>query len=214
MSDETFLAPLNSFKRHKKRLAQYQKRMKRKIKFSSNWKKAVAKVRKIHTNIANARKDFLHKASTAISKNHAIVCIEDLKIKNMSSSAKGSIENPGKNVKQKSGLNRSILDQGWGEFRRQLQYKLSWNGGLLLAVPPHHTSQTCPCCAFVSKENRLSQAHFSCIHCGYKNHADVVGAINILERGLRLLACGESVLFDPSMKQEPSEVFSLELALA
>ena len=132
----------------------------------------------------------------------------------MSSSAKGSIENPGKNVKQKSGLNRSILDQGWGEFRRQLQYKLAWNGGLLLAVSPHHTSQTCPCCAFVSKENRLSQAHFSCIHCGYKNHADVVGAINILERGLRLLACGESVLFGPSMKQEPSDVFSLELALA
>jgi hypothetical protein len=61
-------------------------------------------------------------------------------------------------VKQKSGLNRSILDQGWGEFRRQLAYKVVWHGGMLLAVPPHHTSQTCPCCGHVSKDNRQTQA--------------------------------------------------------
>ena len=180
--------------------------MSRKVKFSNNWKKAKAKVQKMHTAIANARKDFLHKTSTTISQNHALVCIEDLQVKNMSRSSKGNREQHGKRVKQKSGLNRAILDQGWGEFRRQLDYKVQWNGGILLAVPPQHTSQTCPACGHVSKENRQTQAKFLCSDCGYENHADVVGAINVLERGYRLLARGESVQSDRSVKQEPTEV--------
>lgn len=167
--------------------------------------KAKANVQKIHTGIANARKDFLHKTTTTISQNHALVCIEDLQVRNMSRSSKGSNEQHGKRVKQKSGLNRAILDQGWGGFRRRLDYKVSWNGGILLAVPPHNTSRTCPCCGHVSKDNRQTQAKFLCVDCGYENHADVVGAINVLERGYRLLACGESVQSGRSMKQEPTE---------
>jgi putative transposase len=205
MSDGRFIAPLNSFKKHQQRLAKYQRRMSRKVKFSSNWKRAKTRVQKIHTRIANARKDFLHKTTTTISKNHALVCIEDLQVRNMSRSSKGNVERPSKMVKQKSGLNRAILDQGWGEFRRQLGYKVSWNGGILLAVPPHHTSQTCPCCGHISKDNRQTQATFLCVDCGYENHADVVGAINVLERGYRSLACGESVQPGRSVKQEPAE---------
>ena len=167
--------------------------MSRKVKFSNNWKKAKIKVQKIHIDIANARKDFLHKTTTTISKNHALVCVEDLQVSNMSKSATGTSEQPGKKVRQKSGLNRSILDQGWGMFRSQLEYKLEWNGGMLLAVPPQNTSRTCPCCDHISKDNRKTQAQFECINCRYKNNADVVGAINILERGHRLLACGEMV---------------------
>ncbi len=180
--------------------------MSRKQKFSNNWKKAKAKVQTLHTAIANARKDFLHQASTTISQNHALVCIEDLQVKNMSQSSRGNREQHGKRVKQKASLNRAILDQGWGEFRRQLEYKMVWKGGVLLAVPPQHTSQTCPACGHVSKENRQTQANFLCVDCGYENHADVVGAINVLERGYRLLARGESVQSDRSMKQEPTEV--------
>jgi putative transposase len=205
MSDDSFIAPLNSFKKHQQRLARYQRRMSRKVKFSNNWKKAKARVQKIHTGIANARKDFLHKTTTTISQNHALVCIEDLQVRNMSRSSKGSNEQHGKMVKQKSGLNRAILDQGWGEFRRQLDYKVSWNGGMLLAVPPHNTSRTCPCCGHVSKDNRQTQAKFLCVDCGYENHADVVGAINVLERGYRLLACGEMAQLGRSAKQEPAE---------
>ena len=126
----------------------------------------------------------------------------------MSSSAKGDAENPGKNVRAKSGLNKAILDQGWGEFRRQLEYKLAWKGATLLAVPAHNTSRTCPCCTHVSKDNRKTHAEFQCVVCGYKNHADVVGAINILERGHRLLACGEPVQLDRSVKQEPAEAIA------
>lgn len=190
-SDGRFIAPLNSFKKHEHRLARYQRRMSRKVKFSKNWNKAKARVQKVHTCIANARKDFLHKTTTTISQNHALVCIEDLQVRNMSKSAKGNSEQHGKQIKQKSGLNKAILDQGWGEFRRQLEYKTTWNGGILLAVPPQNTSRTCPCCGHIAKENRITQAKFLCGDCGYENHADVVGAMNVLERGHRLFACGE-----------------------
>ncbi|MBY0454267.1 MAG: transposase [Burkholderiaceae bacterium] len=220
-SNEGYLAPLNSFKQHQKRLARYQRRMAHKVKFSSNWKKEKAKVQKIHTRIAHCRKDFLHKATTAISQNHALVCIEDLQVGNMSKSAQGSQEQPGKNVRAKSGLNRSILDQGWSEFRRQLEYKLQWSGGMLVAVAPQNTSRTCPCCGHVSKDNRRTQTQFLCVACGYQNHADVVGAMNVLERGLRLLACGEDIsrarVARPkraaSVKQEPTEATSTSAML-
>lgn len=191
MNDGSFIAPINSFKKHQQRLARYQRRMSRKVKFSNNWKKAKARVQKIHARIAKVRNDFLHKITTTISKNHALVCIEDLQVRNMSRSSEGTTAQPGKKVGQKSGLNRAILDQGWGEFRRQLDYKLAWNGGMLLAVPAHHTSQTCPACGHVSKYNRQTQAKFLCVDCGYENHADVVGAINVLARGHRVLACRE-----------------------
>ena len=211
MSDGSFVAPLNSFKKHQQRLAKYQRRMSRKVKFSRNWKKAKAKVQKIHTGIAQARKDFLHKTTTTISQNHALVCVEDLQVRNMSKSSKGTVEQPGKNVSQKSGLNRAILDQGWGEFRRQLEYKLAWNGGTLLAVLPHNTSRTCPCCGHVSKDNRRTQAQFLCVDCDYENNADVVGAINVLARGHRVLACGEPVQSGRSVKQDPAEVIQYVL---
>lgn len=191
LSDGSPMAPLNSFKKHQVRLRRYQRAMSRKVKFSHNWQKAKRRVQGIHARIGNARRDFLHKATTTISQNHAMVCIEDLRVRNMSKSSKGSPEAPGKNVRAKSGLNKAILDQGWFEFRRQLQYKLNWVGGRLVAVPPHHTSLACPRCDYVSARNRTSQAKFECARCGYENHADVVGAMNILARGYRVIACGE-----------------------
>ena len=172
---------------------------------SNNWRKAKAKVQRIHACIGNARRDYLHKATTTISQNHAMVCIEDLQVRNMSRSAAGSAEAPGKNVRAKSGLNKSILDQGWAEFRRQLDYKLQWAGGLLIAVPPQNTSRTCPACGHVSADNRQRQARFACTDCSFEENADVVGAINILARGHRAAACGEPVQSGRSVKQEPAE---------
>jgi putative transposase len=206
LSDGTFIAPLSSFRKHEQRLGKYQRRMARKVKGSSNWKKAKARVQRIHAHIANARNDFLHKASNTISKNHAMIAVEDLQVRNMSRSAKGSAETPGRNVRAKSGLNKSILDQGWFEFRRQLEYKTAWRGGFFAAVPPQNTSRTCPCCSHISADNRRTQALFACIKCGHEANADHVGAINVLERGQRLLACGEPVQSGHSVKQEPAEV--------
>jgi putative transposase len=189
LSDGTFYAPLNSFKRQESALRKAQQAMSRKQKFSNNWKKAKARVQRIHTRISNARRDYLHKTSTTISQNHAMVCIEDLQVRNMSKSAAGTIEQPGKRVRAKSGLNKSILDQGWFEFRRQLDYKLAWNGGHLIAVAPQNTSRTCPCCGYVSVSNRRTQEQFACVACGFKENADQVGAINILRAGHARLAC-------------------------
>ena len=189
LSDGTFCQPLNSFRRHETALRKAQQAMSRKVKFSRNWRKARNGVRKIHHRIGNARRDYLHKATTTISQNHAIVCIEDLQVRNLSRSAAGTAQAPGSRVRAKSGLNKSILDQGWFEFRRQLDYKLAWNGGQLIVVPPRNTSRTCPACGEVSKDNRRTQARFACVGCGYEANADVVGAINILRAGLARSAC-------------------------
>ncbi|TKD46811.1 RNA-guided endonuclease InsQ/TnpB family protein [Azotobacter chroococcum] len=189
LSDGTYYAPLNSFKRHEAALRKAQQAMSRKTQFSRNWKKAKARVQRIHARIGHARRDYLHKCSTTISQNHAMVCIEDLQVRNMSRSAAGTTEAPGRHVRAKSGLNKSILDQGWFEFRRQLDYKLAWNGGYLIAVPPQNTSRTCPCCGHVSAENRRTQERFACVECGFEENADVVGAINVLRAGHARLAC-------------------------
>jgi putative transposase len=189
LSNGQFFDPLNSFKRHANTLRKAQQALSRKVKFSSNWKKAKARIQKIHARIANARRDYLHKTSTTISKNHAMVCIEDLQVRNMSKSAKGSVEEPGRQVRAKSGLNKSILDQGWGEFRRQLEYKMAWTGGFLVPVSPRNTSRTCPECDHISADNRKSQSRFKCVSCGHEANADVVGAINVLRAGHARIAC-------------------------
>jgi putative transposase len=205
LSDGSFVEPLNSFKHHEKRLACEQRRLARKVTFSNNWHRQKKKITRLHQRIGHVRTDFLHQTSSAISKNHAIVVLEDLRIRNMSASSRGTVERPGKNVKQKRGLNRSILDQGWAEFRRQLDYKQHWRGGLVIAVPPHNTSRTCPICSHVSANNRKTQATFLCVSCGHAEHADLVAAKNILAAGHAVSACGEPVQPGRSVKQEPTE---------
>ena len=210
LSDGTVFGPVNSYKKHQQRLARYQRAMSRKQKFSINYKKAKAKVQKLHTRIANVRKDYLQKTSTEISQNHAIVCIEDLKVKNMSKSANGTIEKPGRNVRAKSGLNKSILDQGWGEFRRQLEYKQVWLGGEVLSVPARNTSRKCNVCGHTSADNRKTQAVFVCTSCGHEANADVNAACNILAAGHAvLIACGEIAQQGFSLKQEPAEAIQV-----
>ena len=212
LSDGHVFAAVNSFKQKQKQLARYQRAFSRKVKFSQNWKKQKSKIGRLHQTIANIRKDYLHKTTTIISQNHAMIVIEDLQVKNMSKSASGNLDKPGRHVKAKSGLNRSILDQGWFEFRRQIEYKQVWRGGDVLAVPPQYTSQRCSCCGTVSKENRPSQAKFACIACGYQANADVNAAMNILAAGHAVLACGEIVQQDNSVKQELTEETSHEHA--
>jgi putative transposase len=188
-SDGLYIEPKNYFRKLEEKLALEQRKLSRKVKFSANWKKQKTKINKIHKKIANSRKDFLHKKSTQISNSHAMIFVEDIKVKNLSKSVKGDLNNPGRNVKAKSGLNKSILDQGWSMFVDMLEYKQYFNGGDLLKVPPHHTSQTCPVCNHVSPENRQSQADFKCVSCSYEENADVVGAKNVFARGQRVLAC-------------------------
>lgn len=206
LSDGTVFEPVNSFQKNQKKLARLQRQLSRKVKFSNNWQKQKRKIQRLHSRIANIRRDYLHKVTTTVSKNHAMIVIEDLKVSNMSKSAAGTVSQPGRNVRAKSGLNRSILDQGWYEMRRQLEYKQLWRGGQVLAVPPAYTSQRCACCGHTAKENRLSQSKFRCQVCGYTANADVNGARNILAAGHAVLACGEMVQSGRSLKQEPTEM--------
>ena len=187
------------------KLAKLQRRMARKNKFSKNWRKAKARITKLHWKIANIRKDFLHQSSKDISKNHAVVFVEDLPVQNMSRSSQGTKAKPGKRVNQKSGLNRAILDASPFELRRQLEYKTQWSGGLLVAVPAQNTSRKCPECQHTAAENRKRQAKFVCVECGYSAHADYVGAVNIKEAGLALLACSEPSPEARASWQEPTE---------
>ncbi|EET7735124.1 IS200/IS605 family element transposase accessory protein TnpB [Escherichia coli] len=203
LSDGTVFEPVNSFQKNQKKLARLQRQLSRKVRFSNNWQKQKRKIQRLHSRIANIRRDYLHKVTTTVSKNHAMIVIEDLKVSNMSKSAAGTVSQQGRNVRAKSGLNRTILDQGWYEMRRQLEYKQLWRGGQVLAVPPAYTSQRCACCGHTAKENRLSQSKFVCQVCGYTANADVNGARNILAAGHAVLAWGGMVQSDRPLKQEP-----------
>ena len=139
----------------------------------------------------------------------------------MTASAAGTVEEPGHNVAQKSGLNRAILDQAWGKFFQRLEWKCEQRGAQVIKVSPQYTSRICPICGYESKENRKSQASFECVACGYRGNADVVGARNIKVRGQRMSACGElgevgraqvnrrmETVHGAGQQQEPIEVIS------
>lgn len=204
LSDGSCFEPLNSFRTLEKKLAKEQRKLSRKVKFSSNWKKQKVRVSRLHIRIADARNDYLHKISTTLSKNHAVVVLEDLRVSNMSKSAKGNMEEPGRNVAAKSGLNKAILDQGWHGFRLMLEYKQAWRGGYVVTVDPRNTSRTCPECGHIAKENRKNE-RFRCVACGHAAHADHVGALNILAAGQAVSACGAGRAQAPALKQEPAE---------
>ncbi|CAO3363263.1 RNA-guided endonuclease InsQ/TnpB family protein [Azospirillum melinis] len=182
LSDGTSIAPVNHGKTALKALRKAQRALARKARVSANRRKAVRRVAKLQKRVADARKDFLHKHSTIIAKNHGVVVVEGLSVRAMSASAQGTAAEPGRRVRQKAGLNRAILDQGWGLFRTMLAYKLAVRGGKLVEVPAAHTSQTCACCGHVDAANRPSQAVFVCVRCGHRANADTNAAINILRR--------------------------------
>ncbi|MFW7270224.1 RNA-guided endonuclease InsQ/TnpB family protein [Gluconacetobacter sp. Hr-1-5] len=163
-------------------LRKAQRAVSRKKKGSANRRKAVRRVQTLHARVASARKDFLHKISTTIAKSHGTVVVEALQVRNMSASAKGTVDEPGRKVRQKAGLNRSILDQGWRLFRTLLGYKLAERGGSLVEVPPAYTSQTCSACESLDPTSRVSQARFVCTTCGHTENADINAAKNILRR--------------------------------
>jgi putative transposase len=186
LSNGEYFEPLNSFQRLERNLRIEQRKLSRKVKFSKNWNKQKKRIQNVHIQIANVRQDYLHKLTHNISKNHACVVLEDLAINKMSSTQEDS-------GKHKRNLNKKILDQGWYEFRRQLEYKLLWHGGKVLLVDPQNTSRTCPKCSYVSANNRKTQSQFECGKCGNFGNADWIAACNILMAvGHTVAACGDT----------------------
>ncbi|MEY4952509.1 MAG: hypothetical protein RL299_933 [Pseudomonadota bacterium] len=179
------------------RMGKYERRMKRlqqavsrKKKGSNNRAKARQRLADCHSRISAIRKDFLHQATTKLVTDHALIAIEDLSVKSMTASAAGTIEVPGRNVKAKAGLNRTILRSGWSMARSMLEYKAAWSGVMLVAVPPAYTSQECSACGHTAAENRRTQALFKCVACGHTENADRNAAKNILRRGQEILSGG------------------------
>ncbi|MEV4470625.1 RNA-guided endonuclease InsQ/TnpB family protein [Nonomuraea salmonea] len=174
------------------RLADAQRDLARKERGSKRRRKAVARVAALHGKVRRQRLDHAHKAALVLVRGYDVIVYEDLRITNMSRSASGTIEAPGRNVAQKTGLNRSILDAGWGVFLTVLACKAESAGRELIAVNPAGTSRTCARCGHCAKENRVTQAAFACTACGHAAHADVNAAINILRAGLALRQAAEA----------------------
>jgi putative transposase len=136
-------------------------------------KHAIARLKARETD---RRKDWVEKTSTDIVRRFDVIRVEGLQIGNMTRSARGTRDSPGRNVRQKAGLNRGILRSGWGLLVRRLQDKAP---GRVEKIKPHYTSQRCSACGQVDRDSRESQAVFQCTACGFVGHADVNAAINI-----------------------------------
>lgn len=146
----------------------------RKLSDSKNYQKQRIKVAKIHEKIANQRKDFLHKLSTELVKNHDIICIEDLS---------------SKNLMKNHTLAKSIGDVSWFEFVRHLHYKADWYGKNVVKISRwYSSSQICSDCGFSSGKKPLSVREWTCANCGSHHDRDINASINILNEGLRLLS--------------------------
>ena len=190
LSDGTVIENPKALKHGERKIKRLQKGVSRKEKRSSNRHKARTRLARAYARTANLRRNVLHKSSTMLAKNHSLIVIEDLKVKNMTHAAKG------KGRSAKAGLNRVVLDASLGEFRRMLEYKGKLYGCKVTVVPPAYTSQKCSACGYVSADNRKSQSQFLCLNCGLELNADLNAAINILVAGScpdTVNACGEEV---------------------
>ena len=174
---------LPDLEKKERRRKKYQRKMAKQVNGSNRRKDTKKKLAKVSRKIANIRKNWIHQTTKEIADKCGTIVVEDLKVENMTASARGTIENPGKNVKQKAGLNRAMLDTALGELRRNLEYKC----GRLIEVNPAYTSQTCQKCGHVDKENRKTQARFLCVSCGFASNADTNAAMNIRRLGMAQL---------------------------
>lgn len=184
--------------RKARNLARYQRRMARCQRGSANRAKAKAKVARAHRKVRNTRQDFLHRASTRLVRENDTIVIENLAVKNM--------------VRNRC-LARAISDCGWGEFRRQLEYKCEWYGRQLIAIDRWYpSSKTCSACGHLLASLSLSTRHWTCPSCGTRHDRDVNAAKNILAAGQAVTACGADVRHSgisrvrSAVKQEPRPV--------
>jgi len=167
-----------------KRHRRAQRAASRKVRGSNRHRRALERARKLKARAARIRRHWQHETTTDIARRYPGVVIEALKTRNMTRSARGTIEAPGRGVAAKAGLNRSILNVGWFEIARQLEYKLTERHGWLKEREPHFSSQDCSTCGARDHRSRKSQAVFECTTCGAVKNADLNAALNILERGL------------------------------
>ena len=189
------------------RVVALQRKLSRCANQSANRDKTRAALAKIRARERCRRQNFCAQTAHQLAATNAVVAVEDLKTKNMTRSAKGTLDDPGRNVRAKSGLNRAILAKGWHQFALALSSAARYTGTTVVAVPAAFTSQRCSQCGCVDPKSRESQAVFRCTHCSHTEHADINAAKNILAAGLAVAACEDQP--SPaggarSSKQEPA----------
>ena len=201
--DQVFTTP-----GEKRRALQLRRKLSRSAKRSRNREKTRAALGVTRARERRRRQDFCAQSAHQLTTAHALVVIEDLKTKQMTRSAKGTLETPGRNVKAKSGLNRAILAKGWHQFALALTSAARYSGTLVIKVPAAYTSQRCSSCGQVDPKSRESQAVFRCTTCQHGPvHADINAAKNILAAGLAVTACEDNARPTgqaASLKQEPA----------
>ena len=190
LSTGEVLEVLGMTKAEKKKLAKLQQALAKKKRFSKNWQKLKRRIARLHSTVARRRRDSINKATTYLAKNHRLIVIEDLRVKSMTRAPKPKVDPDQEGsflpngAAAKAGLNRVVLDKGFGEIRRQLDYKHVWYGSLLLAENPAYTSQKCSECGHTEADNRKTQDRFVCLECGHAENADTNASKNILSAGL------------------------------
>ena len=183
-----------------RRLRRLQRKLARQEKGSKRRAATKAAIAGLKAREADRRRDFVEQTTTTLVRSFDLIAIEDLAVKNMIRSARGTPEAPGINVAAKRGLNRAISIQGWSMLRRRLTDKAATCSVTVVAVNPAHTSQRCAACGHTSADNRKNQAVFGCRACGHEANADVNAAVNILAAGLAVTARGGT-----SRSQGPNE---------
>jgi transposase len=187
-----------------RRLLRLQRKLARAKRGSNRRGKVKNTIAKLKARETDRRKDWVEKTSTDLARHFDVIAVEDLKIQNMTRSAAGTIDAPGRNVRQKAGLNRGILAAGWGRLVARLEHKAP---GRVQKINPRHTSRTCNACKHIAGESRESQSRFVCVACGHRANADVNAARNIRDTaaGHAVTARGGSGLPGPA-NREPQPV--------
>jgi putative transposase len=188
---------------------------------SKRERRSYDQIAKLRARQTRRRDDWLHKTTTDLAKSHGLIAVEDLNITNMTRSARGTLQHPGRNVRAKAGLNRSILGMAWGRAVWMLAYKCPDYGGELTKAPAAYSSQTCAKCGQIAAESRRSRERFCCVACGHTAPADTNAARVLLQRGLAArsgtasgygvagrgaLAAGRAVKRQPTVEATVSEL--------
>ncbi len=173
------------------KVATLQRRIARCRRGSGSQRKLYRQLARLRHRESVRNRNKCHRITTEIVRNHDLIAVEGLRIRDMTRSARGTVERPGRNVAAKAGLNRSITEQSWGIIISQLDYKTQWYGREFVKVDPRHTSQICSSCGVVASENRQYKI-YNCGSCGLRIDADTNAALNILRRGLSATGVGMS----------------------
>jgi putative transposase len=188
LSDGTLVPGPRAGRHAARKVRRHQRTVARRRRGSRRRRKAAARLARARERERDVRRDHRAKLAHQLATRFSLIAVEDLELVKMTRSAARRVEVPGRRVRQRAGLNRSQLDQAWGSFLTALRSKAEEAGSVVVTVDPRNTSRTCAECALVDPSSRRSQNEFVCVACGYREHADVNAARNILRLGRSLQA--------------------------